>query len=211
MSDYTAAGGFRRSEATYGLSADNPIVTGPDAIISCYNLFRPKPSFASGYRFQIPPKDWQKYHVRVSTGSPANRASYFASVGIPSTNSHLLQAINRAPIQCGRRRTKVQPAVGRRNMDRNEQHYLPQTWADYGCEGKFVVFHLRFAVLPIVMDASGARITREDQLFVPNRSEHGQPIWRANMSIIFERSWTHGSPNVSGRLLQVQFISPLFN
>ena len=211
MSDYTAAGVSRRSEATYGLSADNPIVTGPDAIISCYNLFRPKPSFASGYRFQIPPKDWQKYHVRVSTGSPANRASYFASVGIPSTNPHLLQVINWAQIQCGRRNTKVQPVIGRRNMDRDEQHYLPQTWADYGRIGKFVVFHLRFHTPPIVVDAAGTRITREDQLFAPNQPNHNPPIWRANMSIIFERSWTHGSPNVSGHLLQVQFISPLFN
>lgn len=209
--DYTAAGASRRSEATYGLSADDPIVTGPDAIISCYNLFRPKPSFASGYRFQIPPKDWKKYHVGVSTGSPANRASYFASVGIPSTDFQLLQAINRAQVQCGRRNTKVQPAVGRRNMDRDEQHYLPQTWADYGRIGKYVVFHLRFHTPPIVVDASGARITCEEQLFVPNRSEYGQPIWRANMSIIFDQHWTHGVPHVSGRLLQVQFISPLFN
>lgn len=211
MSDYTAAGASHRSEATYGLSVDNPIVTGPDAIISNFNLFHLKPSFASGYRFQIPPKDWKKYHVGVSTGSPANRVSYFASVGIPSTNSHLLQVINRAQVQCGRRNAKVQPAVGRRNMDRDEQHYLPQTWADYGRKGKFVVFHLRFAVPPIVVDASGARITREDQLFVPNQPNHNPPIWRANMSIIFERNWTHGVPYVSGRLLKVQFIEPLFN
>lgn len=208
--DYTAAGGSQRSE-DYGLSADNPIVTGPDAIISCYNLFRPKPSFGTGYHFQIPSKDWQKYHVRVSTGSPANRVSYYASVGIPSTSSYLLQAVMRAQVQCCRRSTKVQPVIGRRNMDRDEHRYLPQTWADYGRNGKFVVFHLNFSLPPIVVDASDARITREDQLFAPNRSEHGQPIWRANMSIIFERSWTHGVPHVSGRLLQVQFISPLFD
>ena len=53
MSDYTAAGASHRSEATYGLSVDNAIVTGPDAIISNFNLFHLKPSFASGYRFQI--------------------------------------------------------------------------------------------------------------------------------------------------------------
>ena len=211
MSDYTAAGGSRRSEAIYGLSVDNPIVTGPDAIISNFNLFHLKPSFGTGYHFSIAPENWQKYHVRVSTGNPANRASYFASVGIPSTNPHLLQAINRTQVQCFRRRTKVRPAVGRRNMDRDEQHYLPQTWADYGRIGKFVVFHLRFHTPPIVVDAAGTRITREDQLFAPNRSEHGQPIWRANMSIIFDQHWMHGVPYVSGRLLQVQFISPLFD
>ena len=75
----------------------------------------------------------------------------------------------------------------------------------------FVVFHLRFHTPPIVVDAAGTRITREDQLFAPNRSEHGQPIWRANMSIIFDQHWMHGVPYVSGRLLQVQFISPLFD
>lgn len=211
MSDYTAAGGSRRSEATYGLSADNPIVTGPDAIISCYNLFRPKPSFGTGYHFQIPSENWQKYHVGVSIGKPANRASYFASVGIPSTDFQLLQAINRAQVQCCRRNTKVQPVIGRRNMDRDEHRYLPQTWADYGRNGKFVVFHLNFSLPPIVVDASGARITREDQLFAPNQPNHNPPIWRANMSIIFVQHWMHGVPYVSGRLLKVQFIEPLFN
>ena len=210
MSDYTAAGGPHRFE-DYGLSETNPIITGPDAIISNFNLFRPKPSFGSGYHFNIAPKDWQKYHVSVSTGNPANRASYYASVGIPSTDFQLLQAINWTQVRCFRRRTKVRPVIGRRNTDRDEHRYLPQTWADYGQNGKFVVFHLSFHAPPIVVDASGARITREDQLFVPNQPNHNPPIWRANMSIIFERNWTHGVPYVSGRLLQVQFISHLFD
>lgn len=189
--DYTAAGVSRRSEATYGLSVDNPIVTGSDTILYDLSLVE------MGTRYGGRRQRWSAYFAIPVSGNDqllvdAHAAMYDALYlrrGRPVVGKIGYLPSGKMPSW-----HKVEGPSNPGDPDAGQARMV-EMWAY--ADGKRP---------PEIVDENGVPIPSPERIFTDGRLDRNHEQLHAQVAFFYEPYWGHGVQNVSRRLLKVQIF-----